>query len=430
MAPAQKAQEAREDPLKMLDKYKDSQLVVVVVYSKEMKVERAFLSLQKGDQVYDFSQGKWISLKPLRDAGKIIYKGYIYDPKTAGELARASSQVLSGLVDEDKRRIAEKLDPVAHWIPPLDKLLYGRVNTAETASRAGTMNVETKANSLMVRAGVLSRGMEGKEVEQLQSDLEKMGYCSGNPANRDGRGVYGPETEKGVRRLQNEWSLDENGVFGKKEREALDAKMRGEEPKPYAPKAGEPYARGEAVKVEFDLEDAARKFHAKYQDRIDNGWRGKEESGFRFGVDKQGGFVKGCTLYASMLLQELYPDIKIPAVINVRSLLEGQVLPNGTVTSGPTNGGLVFSGDKGPHGLSNHAAVTILGSDGKWYVFQDYKGLSIMPLDTWVNEVGFAGSTFSQHERTIRRQYGDNVADTIMHNEYQGRVCFGRYPGT
>jgi hypothetical protein len=140
--------------------------------------------------------------------------------------------------------------------------------------------------------------------------------------------------------------------------------------------------------------------------------------------------VKGCTLYSSLLVQEIYPDIKVPTAIGVRSLLEGQVLLHGTVTDGPTNGGLVFSGDKGEHGMSNHVGVTIQGSDGKWYVYQDYKGLSITPLDKWVNEVGFAGSTFSQHERTIRREYGNETADTIMNNEYDGRVCFGRYPGT
>ncbi|MFA6036308.1 MAG: peptidoglycan-binding domain-containing protein, partial [Candidatus Micrarchaeia archaeon] len=306
------ADEAR----RMLKQYAGALPLIVDVCSRtekdangNPKVLQRMVCLQVDEKVYDLGSRKWLSLDKFRTKETDVHKGYFYDFAGVVKDANVASKALMSFT-------VKELEAVAHWKPPLKDLIYGHVNAAEKA--AGTMNVETGAGvaravmhktaeevGKKVKVGSVGiiypgipdsfRGMEprklvlglsGKDVDWVQAKLEAMGYSTGKSANVDGK-EYGEATADAVKRLQKEWGLRETGTFGKQELDALLAKMRGEEPASYKPKAGQPYAKGDAVKVESDLEAVAKKFHAEYQDRINHGWRGREESGYGFGVDKQ-----------------------------------------------------------------------------------------------------------------------------------------------
>ncbi len=66
----------------------------------------------------------------------------------------------------------------------------------------------------------LQRGMQGAEVDQLQSSLVKLGYMS--QAQKDtGPGIFGPQTEASLKAFQADHGVPSTGYYGPLTREAL-----------------------------------------------------------------------------------------------------------------------------------------------------------------------------------------------------------------
>jgi predicted chitinase/nucleoid-associated protein YgaU len=66
----------------------------------------------------------------------------------------------------------------------------------------------------------LQRGMQGPEVDQLQSALVKLGYMS--QAQKDtGPGIFGPQTEASLKAFQADHGVPNTGYYGPLTREAL-----------------------------------------------------------------------------------------------------------------------------------------------------------------------------------------------------------------
>jgi len=66
----------------------------------------------------------------------------------------------------------------------------------------------------------LQRGMQGAEVDQLQSALVKLGYMS--QAQKDtGPGIFGPQTEASLKAFQADHGVPSTGYYGPLTREAL-----------------------------------------------------------------------------------------------------------------------------------------------------------------------------------------------------------------
>ncbi len=66
----------------------------------------------------------------------------------------------------------------------------------------------------------LQRGMEGAEVEQLQTALVDLGYMTQEQMNT-GPGIFGPQTEASLKRFQGEHGVPSTGYYGPLTREAL-----------------------------------------------------------------------------------------------------------------------------------------------------------------------------------------------------------------
>jgi predicted chitinase len=82
---------------------------------------------------------------------------------------------------------------------------------------------ETSAPRFSVPQSDLQRGMEGAEVEQLQTALVDMGYMT--QAQMDtGPGIFGPQTESSLKRFQAENGVPSTGYYGPLTREALTRK--------------------------------------------------------------------------------------------------------------------------------------------------------------------------------------------------------------
>jgi len=72
----------------------------------------------------------------------------------------------------------------------------------------------------------LQRGMQGPEVEQLQTALVGLGYMT--QAQKDtGPGLFGPQTEASLKRFQADHGVPSTGYYGPLTREALTQKAGG-----------------------------------------------------------------------------------------------------------------------------------------------------------------------------------------------------------
>lgn len=67
---------------------------------------------------------------------------------------------------------------------------------------------------------LLKNGMRGDDVKQLQEVLDELGYAPG-----DADGIYGGQTERAVRSLQEHGGLDEDGIYGKLSHAELMAQL-------------------------------------------------------------------------------------------------------------------------------------------------------------------------------------------------------------
>jgi len=64
---------------------------------------------------------------------------------------------------------------------------------------------------------ILYRGLQGEDVKELQSKLESLGYDAG-PID----GIFGPLTEKAVRKFQKDNDLVVDGIVGQETFAALE----------------------------------------------------------------------------------------------------------------------------------------------------------------------------------------------------------------
>ena len=77
---------------------------------------------------------------------------------------------------------------------------------------AGATPALEVTSAATVTVTVLQRGARGPEVETLQNELVDLGYLR-RTQMATGPGLYGPQTEEAVRRLQRDNLLEENGSY-------------------------------------------------------------------------------------------------------------------------------------------------------------------------------------------------------------------------
>jgi peptidoglycan hydrolase-like protein with peptidoglycan-binding domain len=208
-------------------------------------------ALQKGDQgpsVRELQQD-------LKRAG--FYKApitQVYDTRTEDAVKRfqkAAGLEASGIVGPTTMG---KLD---NWRPPTRNATTGRatnvVNTTTTRPRAE--NAQTRAKQQATAAastrrvsGILGKGDEGDEVRVLQERLRLAGYYYGNST-----GIFGPITEDSVKRFQQAYKLEADGLVGPATLRRLPpANIGFGEDTPRRPTEGDKLRlgdRGEAVRV-------------------------------------------------------------------------------------------------------------------------------------------------------------------------------------
>lgn len=79
----------------------------------------------------------------------------------------------------------------------------------------------------MPKTQTLQRGAQGAPVRHLQERLNELGFGSGKVD-----GVFGPGTERAVRRLQEAHGLVVHGIVGPGTREALGDSATGPQQQP------------------------------------------------------------------------------------------------------------------------------------------------------------------------------------------------------
>jgi predicted chitinase len=106
----------------------------------------------------------------------------------------------------------------------------GLTSPAESATAARAANFSVPQNDL-------ERGMQGPEVEQLQSALVSLGYMT--QAQKDtGPGIFGPQTEASLKSFQADHGVPSTGYYGPLTRAALTQRAGGPGPVGPTPEPG------------------------------------------------------------------------------------------------------------------------------------------------------------------------------------------------
>ena len=201
------------------------------------------LALQKGDNgpsVYSLQQ------QLQRTGFYQVPITRVYDKNTENAVRRF--QKAAGITVDGVAGVST-LQKLENWrsVRANTKLKKNRVVSTKPVTKQPAKSVVIKKP---VTTNYLKRGHEGEAVRVLQEQLRVAGYYYGNAT-----GIFGPITEESVKRFQQAYNLDVDGIVGPETRKKLPPSGIGfgSEPRPELVKGNRDNLRqgdrGEAVRV-------------------------------------------------------------------------------------------------------------------------------------------------------------------------------------
>ncbi|MEM9543831.1 MAG: peptidoglycan-binding protein [Cyanobacteria bacterium P01_E01_bin.42] len=109
--------------------------------------------------------------------------------------------------------VREEIEGIEYDFPEIDWLSFGKKAMGSSLlAMAVVAGILAAADPAMAR--MLTRGMQGNDVAEVQMLLRNRGYAIRYGANGAGRGKFGPQTENAVRAFQQQMGLTPDGVVG------------------------------------------------------------------------------------------------------------------------------------------------------------------------------------------------------------------------
>ena len=121
--------------------------------------------------------------------------------------------------------IHEEIEGIEYDFPELDLRAFGKNLSLGLLAATAIAGALATADPAMAR--MLTRGMQGGDVAQVQTLLRNRGYAIRYGANGAGRGRFGPQTETAVRSFQQRMGLTPDGIVGSRTLAALQNGVGG-----------------------------------------------------------------------------------------------------------------------------------------------------------------------------------------------------------
>ncbi|MBP0021121.1 MAG: peptidoglycan-binding protein [Cyanobacteria bacterium SBLK] len=116
--------------------------------------------------------------------------------------------------------VREEMEGIEYDFPELDFSNFGNgAISSSLLAAAIAAGILTMADPAMAR--MLTRGMQGNDVAEVQMLLRNRGYAIRYGASGAGRGKFGPQTENAVRAFQQKMGLTPDGIVGSRTLTAL-----------------------------------------------------------------------------------------------------------------------------------------------------------------------------------------------------------------